>query len=594
MGIKGLTRFISRCGKLTLYESYASQWVAIDALQKIYNRCLAKLNVGEITNEHVKSIINCIVQLTKYGIKPMFIFDGTSVYFKIKHKEQQNIQPSKDGTVCDVTVNIKDGMMGCDKKDEVRNEMRIVKDGINDDIKIKGDVKDDEIDTVKDCVSDDIGIKKDVKSEKIDIVKDGIIDGIRIKEGVKCDKIDIVKGVVKDIVENVINKVSSETKHTQPRKQFKIEPKQIRECEKLIHLIGFPCIRAPYEADSQCAAMTMKNSHVKMGTIITNDTDALAFGSSSILKMIQINIVSQLRQLFNDFIRKYNDSIICKKRVFDPKRAQCLRTKRYSDFDNLMYSINDMLTILGRTDQIKYFDDRLNINEKYPVSVIKKFCDMRNISFALKFELDDVLSYFTRSANKILIEHKKTLISSFSQKCFIDLCILLGTDYMTIPITKKKLSESDTDPIIISEKESHTETIGDRQLSTEEIFEAYVLCNFNIKNVIDNMTVLSDIKKNECMETVEIVREYYMNATVIDPNTIDMKINPAKNKEITELLDPMGFDVGYVDYVLKLYDRTCHKYNMCSEKPHMQSIILPNPANHEKLLPTIEKKFQIV
>ena len=67
------------------------------------------------------------------------------------------------------------------------------------------------------------------------------------------------------------------------RQAFRITNDMIRECETLLSLIGIPCILAPEEADSQCAALVAYEGNNAYG-VVSEDTDHLAFGAPIILR----------------------------------------------------------------------------------------------------------------------------------------------------------------------------------------------------------------------------------------------------------------------------------------------------------------------
>lgn len=56
---------------------------------------------------------------------------------------------------------------------------------------------------------------------------------------------------------------------------------EMREAEEIVRLLGVPCIRAPEEADSQCAYLSSNNL---VDYVASEDMDLLTFGSKIILK----------------------------------------------------------------------------------------------------------------------------------------------------------------------------------------------------------------------------------------------------------------------------------------------------------------------
>ena len=426
MGIKELTKFIEQCGVLVSYDEYSNQYVAVDAFQKIYKYCVVRgngntdsngendmcniQNSAKMTfNKHLRAIMNCINQLIKFKIIPIFVFDGSSITSKIKNK------------------------ITCEQNKKTTS------------------------------ITDQLYTKSDTTS----------------------------------------------IKNEQIKKVFKISPQQIKECEILISHIGIPYVRAPFEADSQCAAMTMKTCNAGIKTVITDDTDALVFGSRSILRMLPMTMVDSMRKLFSDFIK----------------------TSPNPDYE---YSIHDILErnkiygncITNYGDIIFKLQNKLNINIKYSYKTIVKFSDMYAINFAIRYDIDDVLQFLKNRANNILIKNQKNIINEFTKTNFIDMCILFGTDYL---------------PRIAN-------------MCVNDVFKHYVMSDFDIVkfvNTLENKHIPSNY-----LTTVDDVREYYMNASVIDPNTIDMTIYKPQDNEIYNQLQNSGFSYSFISNNLKNY-----KYN---------------------------------
>lgn len=421
MGIKELTKFIEPCGVLVSYDEYGNQYIAVDAFQKIYKYCVVRgddLQQGEkaIFNKHLRAIMNCINQLIKFKIIPIFVFDGSSITSKIKNK----------------IIN------GQNKK---------TTDIINTP-NTNSDIKQDNT-----CV----------KSEQI-------------------------------------------------KKIFKISPQQIKECEILISHIGIPYVRAPFEADSQCAAMTMKTCSANIKTVITDDTDALVFGSRSILRMLPMTMVDSIRMLFSNFVKSSPD----------PKCEYSI-----SDILEKNRNTNDTTkNMINCNDYVHKLQNKLNIDIKYKYETIVKFSDMSMINFAIRYDIGDVLLFLKARANTILSKNNKTTIDEFTRENFIDMCILFGTDYL---------------PRIAS-------------ICVNEVFKHYVLSDFDIVKFVDTLEN-KHIPLNY-LEAVNDVREYYMNASVIDPNTIDMTIYKPQESELYNQLQSSGFSYSFISNNLRNY-----KYN---------------------------------
>lgn len=290
------------------------------------------------------------------------------------------------------------------------------------------------------------------------------------------------------------------------QKGFKISPKQIKECEEIIKYLGFPQVRAPHEADSQCAAMTMRQSVDRIGAIITDDTDALVFGASAILKMLSIKIVNILRDIFYNFCSKQVDTTI-------------------------KYSIHDVLLILNMEKLEILLVHELDIHEKYSFAKIKQMSDKTTVQFALKIALNDVLECLKERSNIILRELNQSQITEFTKNDFINLCLVAGTDYSRRACT----------------------------INIEQIFSLFVKCNFNVEKVLQNPQVATTLSVDELRTRMEVVYDYYMNASVIDPNSIDMRLYKPNRSELAKLLPKYGFNYGLVDRTVRLFESNFSK-----------------------------------
>lgn len=395
MGIKELTKFIEPCGILVSYDEYAGQYVVVDAFQKIYKYCIKsdwdtdKTSPSDtiLFNRHLRSVINCINQLLKFDIVPIFVFDGSSIAMKAKNKvKKHDVEPSHE-----------------------------------------------------------------IKKKKI----------------------------------------------------FKITPQQIKECERLISSIGLPCVRAPFEADSQCAAMTMGCSDIK--TVITDDTDTLTFGSRAIVRMLPMKMINVLRELFWRFVH-----------------SKCTLRETCNDLQD--YSIEDIANILGDCDTLKQLQNRLDIKKKYSYDKIIKFSDRLNINFAIKYETNIVLEYLMEKANVIRRENNITETKILTHKNFMDMCILFGTDYLhRIP-----------------------------SMTADDIFRTFVIADFDIERFI-NLNKSKTIPENY-IKLIDDVKDYYTNASVIDPNTIDLSVYKPIDQDIYALLSTYGFTMSHINSSMKLYN----------------------------------------
>jgi 5'-3' exonuclease len=276
------------------------------------------------------------------------------------------------------------------------------------------------------------------------------------------------------------------------KKVFKISPLQIKDCEILLNLLGIPNIRAPHEADSQCAAFTICNNSKIVSTVMTDDTDVLVFGATSILRMLPLTIVNTLRQLFKRFIETHPQT-------------------------NRKYSISDILNVLHE-DLIQCgLDKKICMSYQYNLETIVQFSDRTNINFAIKYDSKNVCEYLLTKANKILLENILCKIDKFTMNNFIDMCIIFGTDYS---------------PRICD-------------MYVEEIFRMFVLANLNVNKLVEELRQKNILVCDDYLDKYTSVKEYYKNASVIDPRTVDLQLYKQNKEELYNFLRKNGFSQSY-------------------------------------------------
>lgn len=300
----------------------------------------------------------------------------------------------------------------------------------------------------------------------------------------------------------------------------KITPSQIKNCEKIINSFGLPCIRSPHEADSQCAAMTL-NDDLNVVAVLTDDTDVLVFGAKAIIKMLPLKIVNTLRNLFADFIMEFYD-----------KRNE----KKY-------FSIHEIATLMRREYLIEQLSYELDVFQQYDIDTLNTFSDQRTIRFAIKITLHDVIDYLNKTAQNIIGNDVK--ISKITHHDFIDLCILLGTDYL------------------------HRQC----DMSVNKLFELFVLYDHDIQKIIDlygmpqsrideTMSCALLRQQDSTLQTcddshteINIIREYYKNASVIDPMNIDITVFTPDYNILDKYMCEIGLDGEFICDILYKYKK---------------------------------------
>lgn len=314
---------------------------------------------------------------------------------------------------------------------------------------------------------------------------------------------DTSQNIFKKDTENNINEnesVEKDEKKNVKRPSFKITPQQIKDCEKLLDYVGLPNIRAPYEADSQCAALTLMSNLINVQTVITDDTDALVFGAKSILRMLPITMVNTLRKLFNNYIET------------NPNKTQKI-------------CIRDIIKHLHEDVRSLDLDQKINLDIQYSFDEIKTFSDMNIINFAISYELNDVNTFLLERANYILDENNLQRIEKFTKDNFIDMCILFGTDY--------------------------SQRVND--MNIDEIFKNFVLSGLNVETFLDSLGSGHKSRNKNYIDQYNDVKEYYKNASVIDPRTVDISIKEPIDEELRSFLQSFGFSRYYTSSNLYKY-----------------------------------------
>jgi 5'-3' exonuclease len=169
--------------------------------------------------------------------------------------------------------------------------------------------------------------------------------------------------------------------------------------------------------------------------------------------------------------------------------------------------------------------------------VVKDFS--RKNAMYMEFKLTDILTSMKKKINKIREEEGLPQIDKFTNENFIDLSILCGTDY-----NKAITGFENTDSCMI-------ELFAKFDLDVEKVV-AYLKTEAERNNHIN-------IPGN-FIELWQKVREYYINAKVIDPQSINTDIHMPNISQMTKLLvDKYCFKKEVVD---KLYNGLISLYNM--------------------------------
>lgn len=168
--------------------------------------------------------------------------------------------------------------------------------------------------------------------------------------------------------------------------------------------------------------------------------------------------------------------------------------------------------------------------------VIKSFS--RKSSIVSEISLADILESLKNKANNILRSYQQSEITEFKEEYFVDSRILLGTDY--------------NDPIV--------------GIDPGKLFELYILSNFNVPALIQRLKADQNFQNNPVIipENFEgkwnEVKKYYLEANVIDPMTIDLKIKLPNLEKMVDILHKRNnFNIKFVR---RLYNSLVQMYNL--------------------------------
>jgi hypothetical protein len=93
----------------------------------------------------------------------------------------------------------------------------------------------------------------------------------------------------------------------------------------------------------------------------------------------------------------------------------------------------------------------------------------------------------------------------------------------------------------------------------------FILSNCNIEKLIDYIQTNKNMKLNyidnleNYIKNINNIREYYLNATVIDPSSIDLKIYKPNENNIYDLLSQNGFNNDYIIKNIQKYKNYFNK-----------------------------------
>lgn len=161
-----------------------------------------------------------------------------------------------------------------------------------------------------------------------------------------------------------------------------------------------------------------------------------------------------------------------------------------------------------------------------------------------ELNLTDILAETKDKINKIRISYNLEPVE-FTDENLVDLSILYGTDY--------------NDPVTENTNIDITELFALNDLSVEAVCNKIIFQKDNRFNNPQNFEQLKN-KSNKFLAEWQMVRDYYINAKVIDPSTINTEIKKPNICKMTQLLcNKYHFKKSVTD---RLFNALNDMYNM--------------------------------
>ncbi|AYV83562.1 MAG: FLAP-like endonuclease XPG [Hyperionvirus sp.] len=204
--------------------------------------------------------------------------------------------------------------------------------------------------------------------------------------------------------------------------------------------------------------------------------------------------------------------------------------------------------------------------------IVKNF--NRKSSTIDEIKLSDILEFLKNKANQILAENGRPLITKFKRRDFVTYQILQGTDYnepinLDNVILDNKAKESKILRFIKNSKASKyfagafRSTHGSKKDGPDphKLFELLVLNDFSMSKLFDQLSLRGTDFESECQEA----HTYYLNADVIDPETIDRTVTLPNLEKMIDILHKRNhFNIKFVN---KLFNGLLHMYNLFYKIP---------------------------
>lgn len=288
MGIKDFSKTFEP-SRMVKFKDYANKTIAIDAMTEIYQASLGAKSVKALTDKdgnptlHISTIIGRILELHKYGIKQIWVFDHTSDSGDFHNPAKNNERLKRQ-----------------QKKDEAHAKLRNLEERLMQKTE-KVLFSDDEEDSSTILQSNK---KNNLVESKIEVGMPNITNNITINNTINNmteQEIDIDDHNHTDEQEIADMK---EQKDSLEKRTFNLGPNVINEIKLIFNYLNIRYIESPAGFEAEHIAAYLCDTE-QCDAVLSADTDPIPFGSRVLLRRLTRGGVKQ--------IYEYKLSDVCKK-----------------------------------------------------------------------------------------------------------------------------------------------------------------------------------------------------------------------------------------------------------------------------------------
>ena len=210
--------------------------------------------------------------------------------------------------------------------------------------------------------------------------------------------------------ESITDKTSPEfIKHF--KRGYSFSRSDIEECKQLLEFMGIPYIHAPGEADSQCAAIAHKFSHLISG-VVTDDSDILIYGcpktykdfnprTSTMTEYNYLSVIDIFHKKINEILRNIGKPLI-----------------KY-DHTFLKNTLRQFCILMG-SDYGKLITIKNNLNKNYILLKLFVQCNFDVMCLINKIKTDNTYSgKYTFHVNEDIVENFNRADSEYTDSSVI-------------------------------------------------------------------------------------------------------------------------------------------------------------------------------